>query len=58
MIRPGWRSRLSLDLALAGTGGHHLTLFQDLQGKAHLDFRAWFTDLSVLDVRASIADQQ
>ena len=35
---PDWRRRLSLDLALAGTGGHHLTLFQDLQGKAHLDF--------------------
>ncbi len=46
---PDWRRRLSLDLALAGTGGHHLTLFQDLQGKAHLDFRAWFSDLSVLD---------
>ena len=46
---PDWRRRLSLDVALAGTGGHHLTLFQDLQGKAHLDFRAWFTDLSVLD---------
>jgi len=46
---PDWRRRLSLDLALAGTGGHHLTLFQDLQGKAHLDFRVWFSDLSVLD---------
>ena len=46
---PDWRRRLSLDVALAGTGGHHLTLFQDLQGKAHLDFRAWFTDLSVFD---------
>jgi hypothetical protein len=46
---PDWRQRLSLDVALAGTGGHHLTLFQDLQGKAHLDLRAWFTDLSVLD---------
>jgi hypothetical protein len=46
---PDWRRRLSLDVSLAGTGGHHLTLFQDLQGKAHLDFRAWFTDLSVLD---------
>jgi hypothetical protein len=46
---PDWRLRLSLDVALAGTGGHHLTLFQDLQGKAHLDLRAWFSDLSVLD---------
>lgn len=46
---PEWRRRLSLDLALGGAGGHHLTLFQDLQGKAHLDFRVWFTDLSVLD---------
>ncbi len=46
---PDWRRRLSLDVALSGTGGHHLTLFQDFQGKAHLDFRAWFTDLSVLD---------
>ena len=24
-------------------------MFQDIQGKAHLDFRAWFSDLSVLD---------
>ena len=46
---PDWRRRLSLDVALSGTGGHHLTLFQDFQGKAHLDLRAWFTDLSVLD---------
>ena len=46
---PQWRQRLSLDLALGGRGGHHLTLFQDLQGKAHLDLRVWFTDLSVLD---------
>jgi hypothetical protein len=44
-----WRQRLSLDLALGGAGGHHLTLFQDLQGKAHLDLRVWFADLSVLD---------
>ena len=43
-----WRQRLSLDLALGGAGGHHLTLFQDLQGKAHLDLRVWFTDLAVL----------
>jgi hypothetical protein len=46
---PDWRQRLSLDLPLGGSGGHHLTLFQDLQGKAHLDLRAWFSDLSVLD---------
>jgi hypothetical protein len=46
---PAWRQRLSLDLALGGTGGHHLTLFQDLQGRAHLDFRAWFSDVSVRD---------
>jgi hypothetical protein len=46
---PDWRLRLSLDLSLGGTGGHHITLFQDLQGKAHLDLRAWFSDLSVLD---------
>jgi hypothetical protein len=46
---PDWRQRLSLDVVLSGPGGHHLTLFQDLQGKAHLDFRVWFTDLSVLD---------
>jgi len=46
---PNWRQRLSLDLTLGGAGGHHLTLFQDLQGKAHLDFRVWFTELSVLD---------
>jgi hypothetical protein len=46
---PDWRQRLSLDVVLSGTGGHHLTLFQDLQGKAHLDFRVWFTDVSVLD---------
>jgi hypothetical protein len=46
---PQWRQRLSLDLALGGSGGHHLTLFQDLQGLAHLDARVWFTDLSVLD---------
>ena len=48
---PEWlhASRLSLDLPLGGAGGHDLTLFQDLQGKAHLDLRVWFTDLSVLD---------
>ena len=46
---PRWRERLSLDLALGGPGGHHLTLFQDLQGLAHLDVRVWFADLSVLD---------
>lgn len=46
---PRWRQRLSLDLRLDGSGGHHLTLFQDIQGKAHLDFRAWFSELSVLD---------
>jgi hypothetical protein len=46
---PDWRERLSLDLTLCGPGGHHLTLFQDLQGKAHLDLRAWFGELSVLD---------
>ena len=44
-----WRERLSLDLALGGAGGHHLTLFQDLQGVAHLDARVWFSGLSVLD---------
>ena len=44
-----WRERLSLDLALGGTGGHHLTLFQDLQGRAHLDLRVWFSDLAALD---------
>lgn len=46
---PAWRQRLSLDLVLGGAGGHHLTLFQDLQGRAHLDARVWFSDLSVLD---------
>jgi hypothetical protein len=46
---PRWRQRLSLDLALGGAGGHHLTLFQDLQGRAHLDLRVWFSDLGVLD---------
>jgi hypothetical protein len=48
---PEWlRSpRLSLDQLLGGGGGHDLTLFQDLQGKAHLDARVWFSDLSVLD---------
>jgi hypothetical protein len=60
---PQWRQRLSLDLALGGPGGHHLTLFQDLQGLAHLDARVWFSDLSVhagdgrrLDLDAFIAD--
>lgn len=60
---PSWRQRLSLDLTLSGPGGHHLTLFQDLQGKAHLDLRVWFADLSVrdgtgrgLDLGAFIAD--
>jgi hypothetical protein len=46
---PQWRERLSLDLRLAGRGGHDLILFQDLQGKAHLDLRVWFADLSVFD---------
>jgi hypothetical protein len=46
---PRWRQRLSLDLTLGGAGGHHLTLFQDLQGRAHLDLRVWFSDLGVLD---------
>jgi hypothetical protein len=46
---PRWRQRLSLDLALGGVGGHHLTLFQDLQGRAHLDLRVWFSELGVLD---------
>jgi len=46
---PRWRERLSLDLALGGRGGHDLRLFQDLQGRAHLDLRVWFTDLAVLD---------
>jgi len=46
---PRWRQRLSLDLVLGGTGGHHLTLFQDLQGRAHLDVRVWFSDLAVVD---------
>jgi len=44
-----WRDRLSLDLVLGGPGGHHLTLFQDLQGKGVLDLRVWFADLAVLD---------
>lgn len=46
---PEWLARPSLDLALGGPGGHHLTLFQDLQGKADLDLRVWFADLAVLD---------
>jgi hypothetical protein len=46
---PRWRERLSLDLSLGGEGGHHLRLFQDLQGKAHLDLRVWFSDLGVRD---------
>jgi hypothetical protein len=46
---PRWRERLSLDLRMEGSGEHHLTLFQDLQGRAHLDLRVWFADLSVLD---------
>jgi hypothetical protein len=44
-----WRDRLSLDLRPGGAGGHHLDLFQDLQGKAALDLRVWFSDLAVLD---------
>jgi hypothetical protein len=44
-----WRDRLSLDLRPGGAGGHHLDLFQELQGKAVLDLRVWFTDLAVLD---------
>jgi hypothetical protein len=48
---PGWlrAQQFSLDLVLGGAGGHDLTLFQDLQGKAQLDVRVWFRDLSVLD---------
>jgi hypothetical protein len=48
---PGWlrAPKLSLDQSLGGAGGHDLTLFQDLQGKAHLDARVWFSDLAVLD---------
>ena len=53
---PDWRTRLSLDLTLGGPGGHHVTLFQDLQGKAHLDLRAWFSDLAVLDGNGSGLD--
>ena len=44
-----WLDRPSLDLALGGPGGHHLTLFQDLQGEADLDVRVWFAELAVLD---------
>ena len=29
-----WEHRLSLDLAMSGRGGHHLTLFQDLRRRA------------------------
>jgi hypothetical protein len=48
---PEWlrSQQLSLDQPLGGAGGHDLTLFQDLQGKAHLDLRVWFSDLSVVD---------
>jgi hypothetical protein len=48
---PEWlrAQRLSLDRLLGGAGGHDLTLFQDLQGKARLGLRVWFSDLSVLD---------
>jgi hypothetical protein len=48
---PGWlrAEKVSLDEQLGGAGGHDLTLFQDLQGKAILDLRVWFSDLSVLD---------
>jgi hypothetical protein len=44
-----WEQRLSLDLTMSGRGGHHLTLFQDLGGRHHLDLRVWFADVSVLD---------
>jgi hypothetical protein len=44
-----WERRLSLDVSMSGRGGHHLTLFQDLGGVHHLDVRAWFADVSVLD---------
>ena len=53
---PGWRTRLSLDLLLGGPGGHHVTLFQDLQGKAHLDLRAWFSDVTVFDGQGTGVD--
>jgi hypothetical protein len=43
-----WRDRLSLDVHPGGAGGHHLDLFQELQGKAQLDLRVWFSDLAVL----------
>jgi hypothetical protein len=44
-----WEHRLSLDLELGGRGLHHLSLFQDIRGEAHLDCRVWFTELSVQD---------
>jgi hypothetical protein len=55
---PGWlrAQELSLDQLLGGAGGHDLTLFQDLQGKAHLGLRVWFSDLSVLDGTGHLLD--
>jgi hypothetical protein len=44
-----WERRLSLEVSMAGPGGHSLLLFQDLGGVHHLDLCVWFADLSVLD---------